>query len=219
MPLPQPLASGYGRFLTGRFEANRRQFELLAEAGQHPGVMVVSCCDSRVTPEVIFDAEPGQLFVMRNVANLVPPHETVGRYHGVSAALEFAVLGLRVQHVIVLGHSLCGGVRAYLDEIYSGDSGGDFIGSWMSLLARSREDVLLTMAGQPRDAVQRALEQRSIRSSLANLRTFGCVKTLEERGRLHLHGAHFDIGTGQLALLQEEDEVFRPVAPAATGRP
>lgn len=215
MPLPPPLAAGYDRFLSGRFEANKDHFRMLAEAGQHPGVMVVSCCDSRVTPEVIFDAEPGELFVVRNVANLVPPHETVGRYHGVSAALEFAVLGLRVQHVVVLGHAGCGGVRASLDEIYTGESGGDFIGSWMSLLARSREEVLLTMAGQPREKVQRALEQRSIRWSLENLRTFGCVKTLEQRGKLHLHGAHFDIGTGQLALLHEHDEVFQPVGPGA----
>jgi len=211
MPLPQQLTAGYGRFLNGRFAASRKQFEMLAEAGQNPEVMIVSCCDSRVAPEAIFDADPGQLFVVRNVANLVPPHETVGRFHGVSAALEFAVLGLRVKHIVVLGHSRCGGVRAYLDELYTSNAGGDFIGSWMSLLARSREEVLLTMAGQPREAVQHALEQRSIRGSLDNLRSFGCVKTLEQRGRLQLHGAHFDIGTGQLALLSEADAVFDPI--------
>lgn len=221
MTLPSLLTDGFGRFRRGRFVTSRKQFEMLAEAGQTPEVMVLSCCDSRVPPEVVFDADPGELFVMRNIANLVPPHETTGRYHGVSAAIEFAVLGLKVKHIVILGHSSCGGVRAYLEEagVVPPAGGqprrrteGDFIGSWMSLLEDSREEVLKAMPGRAPGEIQTGLEQASVRSSLKNMRSFACVSTLESRGRLCLHGAHFDIGSGTLSLLDEKTTRFAAVA-------
>src|ERR687894_2283703 len=110
---PTRLTEGYRAFLDGRFPSEKSRFEALAEKGQSPEVMVIGCCDSRVSPEVIFDASPGELFVVRNVANLVPPYETGGEYHGTSAALEFAVQALKVRHIVVLGHARCGGIRAF----------------------------------------------------------------------------------------------------------
>src|SRR5689334_18594299 len=132
--LPQRLYDGYQAFRAGRLPTEQSRYRELAERGQAPETMVVGCCDSRVSPEVIFDAGPGELFVVRNVANLVPPYSPDGLYHGVSAALEFAVGALRVKHIVVLGHAFCGGVRAFAEES-APLSPGDFIGKWMSLIA------------------------------------------------------------------------------------
>src|SRR5580693_1895186 len=132
--LPARLIEGYRGFLSGRLKAEQSRYRELAERGQSPEVMVIGCCDSRVSPEVIFDAHPGELFVVRNVANLVPPYAPDGAYHGVSAALEFAVQGLNVKHIVVLGHARCGGIRAYVEH-GSPLSPGDFIGKWMSMVA------------------------------------------------------------------------------------
>src|SRR3712207_5302054 len=131
--LPSRLIEGYRAFLAERLPRERSRYAALAETGQRPEVMIIGCCDSRVSPEVIFDASPGELFVVRNVANLVPPYETGGDYHGTSAALEFAVQALRVKHIVVLGHARCGGVRAFADET-APLSPGDFIGRWMTLI-------------------------------------------------------------------------------------
>src|ERR1044071_3934155 len=132
MPFPQRLIDGYCAFLDGRLRREQDRYRALAEAGQSPEVMVIGCCDSRVSPEVIFDARPGELFVVRNVANLVPPYSPDGAYHGVSAALEFGVAVLRVRYIIVLGHARCGGIRAFADN--ASVMSGDFIGKWMSLI-------------------------------------------------------------------------------------
>jgi len=199
--LPFSLAKGYRQFRINNFAMNPRLYGQLAEGGQKPEVMIVACCDSRVPPEVIFNAEPGELFVVRNVANLVPPYETGGTYHGVSAALEFAMLGLKVPHVIVMGHSGCGGVGAYLEENYVEDAAGQFIRNWMGLLGESRAEVLERLAGHSRTEIRTALEQTAVRASLANLRTFPCVQALEAKGRVSLHGAYFDIASGGLSLL------------------
>src|SRR5829696_2755779 len=131
--LPDRLIAGYRAFLDERLPRERARFEAQAER-QTPEVMVIGCCDSRVSPEVIFDASPGELFVVRNVANLVPPYETGGEYHGTSAALEFAVQALRVKDIVVLGHARCGGIRAFADDS-APLSPGDFIGKWMDLIA------------------------------------------------------------------------------------
>src|SRR5580693_10727870 len=133
-PFPQQLLDGYQAFTTQRLPTEQTRYRELSERGQSPEVMVIGCCDSRVSPEVIFDAHPGELFVVRNVANLVPPYAPDGAYHGVSAALEFAVQALRVKHIVVLGHARCGGIRAFADE-GAPLSPGDFIGQWMSLIA------------------------------------------------------------------------------------
>src|ERR1700716_991912 len=137
MSLPPRLIEGYEAFRTGRLPAEQYRYRDLAERGQTPEILVIGCCDSRVSPEVIFDAGPGELFVARNVANLVPPYAPDGGYHGVSAALEYAVLVLRVRHIVVLGHARCGGIAAYANDAPP----GDFIGKWISLLTPAAASV------------------------------------------------------------------------------
>jgi carbonic anhydrase len=201
--LPDQLADRYRRFRFRHYTPNQSRYEELAVHGQNPEVMVVSCCDSRVDPETIFSAMPGELFVVRNVANLVPPFETTGKYHGVSAALEFAALNLRVRHILVLGHSGCGGIRACLERDAARQSDAQFISNWMSMLDSARDHVRREHDLKPVSEMCAALERDGIKASLANLRTFPCVATLESRGRLALHGAHFDIASGALTVLNE----------------
>jgi carbonic anhydrase len=202
------LMDGYKTFRTRTFPANRTLYQDLVKHGQSPRVMIVSCCDSRVEPTVILNSRPGELFMVRNVANLVPPYEPHGDYHGTSAALEFAVTGLKVEHVIVLGHAYCGGVQAFLNDLYGQDQSSEyrFISRWMSLLRPAM--TKLQGADAPRDpaARQRALEQASIVHSLANLETFPFVRAQVEAGKLNLHGAWFDIERG---LLLEYDPASR----------
>lgn len=200
--LPDALADRYRRFKFRHFAPNLEQYEALATHGQSPEIMVISCCDSRVDPEMIFSAMPGELFVVRNVANLVPPYETGGKYHGVSAALEFAVLNLRVKHIIIMGHSRCGGVRASLEGA-AHQSEAQFISNWMSMLDSARERVVSTHLGRPLDEQLAMLEREGLKTSLANLRTFPCIQILEGRGRISLHAAHYDIASGTLAVLNQ----------------
>lgn len=213
---PSRLVEGYRSFATGRLPDERERFERLAQTGQKPEVMVIGCCDSRVPPEVIFDASPGELFVVRNVANLVPPYETHGDFHGTSAALEFAVQALKVKHIVVLGHARCGGVRAF-----AGDaeplSPGDFIGKWMSLIAPAVEHAG-PKSGDP-DAYLTRLELASVELSLRNLLTFPCVRILTEKGRLKLHGAYFGVATGVLMIRDSETGAFAPVDVPPGARP
>lgn len=201
--LPDHLADRYRRFRFRHFAPNQTRFEELADHGQSPDVMVVSCCDSRVDPETIFSAMPGELFVVRNVANLVPPFETTGKYHGVSAALEFAALNLRVRHIIVMGHSSCGGIRTSLEHDAARQSEAQFISNWMSMLDDARDAVRREHAAAPIAEMATALEREGVKASLANLRTFPCIQILEGRGRVALHGAHFDIASGALSVLNE----------------
>ena len=172
--------------------------------------MLIGCCDSRVSPEVIFDASPGELFVMRNVANLVPPFETQGQYHGTSAALEFAVQALRVKHIVILGHARCGGIQAFAEDA-APLSPGDFIGKWIGLIEPAAQRI-----GDPgpdrRDYLTR-LELASIENGLENLMTFPCIKILVERGRLHLHGAYFGVATGELLVRDPATGAFAPAVP------
>src|SRR6267378_4047941 len=156
-PFPQHLLEGYLTFTSQRLPTEQSRYRELSERGQSPAVMVIGCCDSRVSPEVIFDAGPGELFVVRNVANLVPPYAPDGSYHGVSAALEFAVGALRVKHIVVLGHAGCGGVRAFAEQSPP-LSPGDFIGKWMSLIAPAAERLEPRGDAPPADYLAR-LEQ------------------------------------------------------------
>ncbi len=215
--LPQRLVSGYEAFLDGRFAREHDRFHQLAEAGQSPRIMLIGCCDSRVSPEVIFDAGPGEIFVVRNVANLVPPYAPTGALHGTSAALEYAVLGLRVAHIVLLGHASCGGVRAFaeadLDPYQRPLSAGDFIGKWMSLIGPAAARI--GPASEPLDAYIERLAHASIVQGLANLRSFPSVATLEERGKLSLHGAYFSIAEGKLLALDETSGEFLPVSAKA----
>jgi carbonic anhydrase len=198
--LPDVLADRYRRFKFRHFTQNQDHYEQLAEFGQNPDVMVVACCDSRVDPETIFSAMPGELFVVRNVANLVPPFETSGRYHGVSAALEYAALSLRVKHIVILGHSGCGGVNACLEQHLVRQTEAQFVHNWMSMLNGARDKVLADTSLKPGPAQRKALECEGIKTSLANLRSFPCIQSLEGKGRISLTGAHFDIATGTLAV-------------------
>ena len=194
---PGSLLDGYRSFRRRRYAPERARYRALAEHGQAPEVMVIACCDSRTAPETVFDAGPGAMFVVRNVANLVPPCEPEGACPSTSAALEFAVQGLEVRHVVVLGHGGCGGVRAALHPEAEPLSPGDFVGRWMKPLGPAAREVAadgrLTEAER-----QTALEHASIRRSIANLRTFPFVSTREDRGWLGLHGAWFDVAEGAL---------------------
>jgi carbonic anhydrase len=207
MSLPQRLIDGYTAFRSGRLRTEQDRYRELAESGQSPEVMVVGCCDSRVSPEVIFDARPGELFVVRNVANLVPPYAPDGAYHGVSAALEFAVAALKVKHIVVLGHAHCGGVRAFAEDA-APLSPGDFIGKWMSLIAPAAEKVGPRVSPPHADYLER-LEQASIANSLANLLTFPRLRNLVDCGLVTLHGVYFGVATGQLSVLDPASGKFR----------
>jgi carbonic anhydrase len=190
---PARLAEGYREFLIGRMPIERDRFRELARRGQSPAIMVIGCCDSRVSPEVIFDAHPGELFVVRNIANLVPAYTSDGPCHGVFAALEFAVNMLKVQHIVVLGHAHCGGIRAFVEH---GPplSAGDSVHRWMSMIAPAAE-----LAGSPQgDDYLTRMEQAAITVSLANLMTFPYVADAVTRGALALHGVYFDVSNGQV---------------------
>jgi carbonic anhydrase len=208
---PDHLADRFRRFKYRHFAPNQEHYEKLAAEGQSPDVMVVSCSDSRVDPEVLFSAMPGELFVVRNVANLVPPFETQGKYHGVSAALEFAALNIRVKHIVVLGHSGCGGVRACLDHGAARQTKAEFIVNWVSMLDDARDAVVAANPDKPVESLRGALEREGIKTSLANLRTFPCIQILEGRGSIALHGAYFDIATGVLEVLDRETGTFVPL--------
>jgi carbonic anhydrase len=204
---PKALLEGYKFFMRRRFAKAKEAYRELAEKGQEPKTMVVACCDSRAAPEVIFNTAPGEMFVTRNVANLVPPYSPDGAQRATSAALEYAVQVLRVENIVVLGHGRCGGIKAALDQDAVPLSPGDFIGKWMELLGPAAETV--SKATWMTDAErQTTLERISIRHSIESLRTFPCVSILEGKGRLKLHGAWFDIQSGELWVLDPETGDF-----------
>ena len=209
MNFPQRLVDGYTAFLSERLPREQSRYRELAETGQHPEIMVIGCCDSRVSPEVIFDAHPGELFVVRNVANIVPPYAPDGRAHGVSAAIEFGIGGLKVKHIVVLGHAQCGGVKAFAEEA-APLSPGDFIGKWMKLMQPAADK---TPRGtlSPADYLTR-LEQANIANSLDNLMTFPRLAKLIERGEVATHGAYFGVATGGLLVRDPKTGAFVPVA-------
>jgi carbonic anhydrase len=194
------LIHGYRRFRDTGWARERERWAALAE-GQSPKVMVIACSDSRVDPATIFDASPGEMFVVRNVANLVPPYETGGGRHGVSAALEFAVTQLEVPEIVVLGHEACGGVHAALSRRFAdaAPGAGGFIAHWIDLLDAARERIVAELGDGP-EAI-RALELETVRVSIANLRTFAPVAEREAAGRLTIHGAYFGIREGVLHVM------------------
>ena len=186
------LIEGYARFRKAYWSQNKSVFEALA-AGQSPRAMVITCADSRVDPQLIFDAKPGEIFCVRNVANLVPPYAPDSDHHGTSAALEFAVRSLKVEHIIVLGHAQCGGIQALL----KGGEQGDFIGRWMEIAAPARERALAAAAHSP-ETITHICERESIRITIDNIMTFPWVAERVHAGLLQLHGWHFDIEQGEL---------------------
>jgi carbonic anhydrase len=193
--------------MSGRYHDERDRYRSLASDGQKPQTLIIACCDSRAAPETIFGAGPGELFVMRNVANMIPPYEPDGQYHATSAAIEYAVQVLKVKNIIVMGHGRCGGIQAALNPLDEPLSDGDFIGKWMNLLKPAAEQIksneILTMSER-----QTALERVSIRNSINSLRSFPFVETLAEEGKITLHGAWFDISTGELWIMDAETGDF-----------
>ncbi|WP_332065175.1 carbonic anhydrase [Bartonella sp. CB189] len=207
MRLPDKLLSGYRSFIENHFSYKTEHYKQLAIEGQKPEILIISCCDSRAIPEMIFDANPGEIFILRNVANLVPPFSPDSKHHATSAAIEYAVLFLEVKHIVVLGHAHCGGVSTALDGTCSAFLSSDFISQWISLLKPAAEivagDKSLTISEK-----QTVLEKLSIRHSLKNLETFPWVKERKDQGMLALHGAWFDISSGELWNMGSETGDF-----------
>jgi carbonic anhydrase len=205
---PERLEKGYRSFLEKRFASERARYQELA-AEQKPSIMVIGCVDSRVSPEVIFDAAPGEILVARNVANLVPRYEPEGEsQHGTSAALEFAVRALQVRHIVVLGHAFCGGIKAFASDD-APLSSSDFIGRWMSQIAPAADAI--TAPKQDWESYLRQLEFASVELSLKNLMTFPFVKTAVEKDELSLHGAYFGVASGRMLVRNEKTGSFEPV--------
>ncbi len=205
------LRIGYHRFRAQRYERARELFRELGEA-QDPDIMIIACADSRADPAMIFDSAPGELFVVRNVAALVPPFDESGGYHGVSAAVEFAVSHLKVKKILVMGHGGCGGVKASLAAVH-GSPVGQFIAPWVSIADKVRDQVLADPAVANPEAAQKALERAAVRQSMSNLMTFPFVSDAVESGELDIDGAWFAIGPGELFWLDSETDQFRLVPP------
>ena len=193
--------------MAGRYAREKDRIRDLATEGQNPSTMIIACCDSRAAPEMIFDAGPGEMFVLRNVANLVPTYQPDAGQHGTSAAIEFAVKALNIENIVIMGHGRCGGIKAALAPDAAPLDEGDFIGKWMSMLGelpgQLGQNALMTSSER-----QTALERISIRNSIRNLRTFPYVADLEAAGKLAVHGAWFDISTGELWIMNSESGDF-----------
>ena len=212
MPEFTTLIEGYRRFRSGAYREQRERFDRLASEGQSPKLMVIACSDSRVDPAQIFDVDPGEIFVVRNVAALVPPFETTPGHHGVSAALEFALQVVKVRQIVVLGHGMCGGCKAALTREMVGTEPGEggFIADWISMLDEARAAVVHDHGDEGAEA-ERAMELAGVKVSLANLRTFPCVRQKERSGELKLRGAFFAISDGLLHILDEASGDFAPI--------
>ena len=209
MTIPPELARGYQRFRSERFSGEAQRYRALARE-QRPQTMVIGCADSRVDPAAIFAAAPGELFVIRNVAALVPPFEETGTYHGTSAALEFAVVELKVADIVVLGHGLCGGIAAAL-RAGASQPVGRFIGPWVGLLAEIRDELMARTEASRPEIRQKALERLAVRYALANLTSFPFVTAAVAEGRLALHGAWFSIAEGELQWLDADTGSFEVI--------
>src|ERR1700689_229913 len=199
------LIAGYRRFRAGTWREERKRFEALSRLGQRPRALIIACSDSRTDPQMVFNARPGELFVVRNVANLVPPYHPDDQPHGVSSAIEFAVRSLRVREIVVMGHAMCGGIQALLNGAPAEVS--DFVGQWVRIAEPARARAMKAPVEQRQDLC----EHESVRLSLENLMTFPWIKSAVEAGELKLHGCFFDIRSGVLERLGE-DGAFHRVA-------
>lgn len=196
------LLSGYRRFRHTVWPSRRERFEALAKLGQKPETLVIACSDSRVDPAMVFDVGPGEIFIVRNVANLVPPYEEDTAFHGTSAAIEFAVRVLEVRNIIVMGHAMCGGIHALLHPASAERL--DFMSSWVEIAAEARDRVLACEAVEEKQ--QQMCEFEAVKLSLRNLMTFRWIASRVNDGRLKLHGTSFDIRSGVLSRLNEQGE-------------
>lgn len=199
--LPTELALGYASFRSNRYASEEQRYQKLAAKGQKPSTMIIACCDSRAAPETIFDAGPGELFVVRNVANLVPPYAPDEKHHSTSAALEFAVNALKVRHIVVMGHGKCGGIASVVTDM-APLTNSDFIGKWMSDVQDVASAVTVP-EGTPVHEHCKQVEHASVEHSIANLRTFPWIRNRIQNGELSIHGAWFDIALGELHVFDE----------------
>ena len=215
--LPGHLAEGYTAFCNGRLREEQDRFRVLSVDGQKPPVLLIGCCDSRVSPEVIFGAGPGEIFVMRNIAALVPPFAVDDALPETASAIEYAVLALKVRHIVVMGHAQCGGIRAFAlgeQQQFEPLSEADFVSKWKTLIAPAAERL-----GPPRgdfDHYCESLSYASIIQGLDNLRTYPWVRDRELSGELTLHGAYFGVSNGRMTALDQATGTFLPVVPAKT---
>lgn len=206
--LPSALVDGYHAFAGGRLRDEQERFRQLAKEGQRPPVLLISCCDSRVAPEAIFDAGPGEIFVVRNIANLVPPYASKAGGE-TAAAIEYAVIALKVAHIVVMGHAKCGGIRAHAldhESKFQPLSSADFVGQWKALIRPAVERL-----GPPTadlDDYCERLCHSSIMQGLDNLRTYPFVQERQAAGELTLHGAYFGVADGALAVLDQAQGTF-----------
>ncbi|MBX3507422.1 MAG: carbonic anhydrase [Parvibaculum sp.] len=207
----ESLIDGYRAFRAGTYRQNEARYQALASHRQQPKALVIACCDSRTDPAMVFQSDPGELFVVRNVANLVPPYEPDSHYHGTSAALEFGVKALKIKDIIVMGHAGCGGIEALYDDCCGKAASGDFIPSWISLAEPVAKKMLELHSEMERPAALRMLEQEAVVASLDRLRTFPFIKEREDAGELRLHGWFYGIGTGLLSIYDAELGAFRDV--------
>ena len=213
--LPAHLADGYAKFRDGRLTEEQGRFRLLADEGQKPPVLLIGCCDSRVSPEVIFDAGPGEIFVMRNIGALVPPFAADDGTSETSAAIEYAVLALRVAHIVVMGHAQCGGMRAFAlgaMDAFTPLSEANFVAKWKALIKPAADRI--GPATGDFDHYCESLSYASVIQGLANLRTYPWLKAREDAGLLTLHGAYFGVANGRMTALDQARGTFVPVAPA-----
>ncbi len=208
--VPGALHEGYVRFRHGRYQTERSLYAQLAE-GQAPRVALLGCADSRANPDMIFDAEPGDMFILRNVANLVPDYEPDSGFHGTSAGIEFAVRYLKVEHLVIMGHASCGGIKACIDHDGRGISAGVFIDHWVDLASKAFAEVRANNPNLGGEELQRAVEFTSIRHSLARLATFPFIAEAVAAGTLRLHGSWFAIATGELRWLDPATGDFRRI--------
>ena len=209
MPAVDKLIAGHQRFKDGYYEKNKQKLSKLAKQGQSPKIAIVSCSDSRVDPTTILDCEPGDLFVIRNVANLIPPCETCDSFHGTSAAIEYAVTGLQVESIIVLGHTQCGGIKALMDTPQSSTQ-ETFVSKWMKQLEDVRNDILEHNHGLT-DTCYHECEEKGIIRSLNNLMTFPEIRERVAAGKLFLHGWHYDLDNGALYAKRKDSDEFEQI--------
>ncbi|TPE59117.1 carbonic anhydrase [Sandaracinobacter neustonicus] len=210
MPAFEDLIDGYRRFRLGSYREQRERYDQLAQ-GQSPKIMVIACSDSRVDPTRVFDASPGQLFVLRNIANLVPPYSAISGQSSVAAALEYAVTGIHVHHIVIFGHARCGGVSAALAGDFDNPVAGKHVHAWMEFIAPARDAVKAACQLSPDIDAQRALELANIRLGLENLRSYPFVADAVAKGTVKLHGVLFDIAEGVLKILDAKTGQFEPV--------
>lgn len=215
---PEILTNGYRAFLDDRLPRERETYETLGKQGQKPEILLIGCCDSRVPPEIIFGAGPGDMFVVRNVANIVPPDEAGSRDHGTASAIEFAVVALAVKHVVVLGHAGCGGIKAYAQGAEP-LSPANYIGKWVSRVEPAAESLAATGDARNEPGYLTRLEHAMIGQSIANLMTFPFVRERVERGELTLHGAHFNVAAAELLVRDPETGSFAQIVDAQGRRP